>query len=112
MIRRPPRSTRTDTLFPYTTLFRSVLPRIAPQQIDDLFHEPCMPLADTSFWRRRPAWQLRHERAAVGVECGAGYGRGIVRHHEQRGLRAIVVGRDVAERNIGDRTSTRLNSSH
>src|SRR3546814_16841747 len=27
MIRRPPRSTRTDTLFPYTTLFRS--PRLA-----------------------------------------------------------------------------------
>src|SRR3546814_2075162 len=29
MIRRPPRSTRTDTLFPYTTLFRSktTLPR-------------------------------------------------------------------------------------
>src|SRR3546814_5060556 len=26
MIRRPPRSTRTDTLFPYTTLFRSVVP--------------------------------------------------------------------------------------
>src|SRR3546814_9682044 len=26
MIRRPPRSTRTDTLFPYTTLFRSYLP--------------------------------------------------------------------------------------
>src|SRR3546814_14048584 len=25
MIRRPPRSTRTDTLFPYTTLFRSYL---------------------------------------------------------------------------------------
>src|SRR3546814_10439114 len=27
MIRRPPRSTRTDTLFPYTTLFRSRLSR-------------------------------------------------------------------------------------
>src|SRR3546814_12983556 len=27
MIRRPPRSTRTDTLFPYTTLFRSVSAR-------------------------------------------------------------------------------------
>src|SRR3546814_6400108 len=27
MIRRPPRSTRTDTLFPYTTLFRSKLVR-------------------------------------------------------------------------------------
>src|SRR3546814_5353735 len=26
MIRRPPRSTRTDTLFPYTTLFRSIGP--------------------------------------------------------------------------------------
>src|SRR3546814_15916156 len=25
MLRRPPRSTRTDTLFPYTTLFRSLL---------------------------------------------------------------------------------------
>src|SRR3546814_15276611 len=31
MIRRPPRSTRTDTLFPYTTLFRSVL---GDQRID------------------------------------------------------------------------------
>src|SRR3546814_14299766 len=27
MIRRPPRSTRTDTLFPYTTLFRSYIAR-------------------------------------------------------------------------------------
>src|SRR3546814_6752112 len=31
MIRRPPRSTRTDTLFPYTTLFRSIsYPNDAP----------------------------------------------------------------------------------
>src|SRR3546814_8684161 len=28
MIRRPPRSTRTDTLFPYTTLFRSHVVRV------------------------------------------------------------------------------------
>src|SRR3546814_1375620 len=28
MIRRPPRATRTDTLFPYTTLFRSIFPGI------------------------------------------------------------------------------------
>src|SRR3546814_20806646 len=28
MIRRPPRSTRTDTLFPYTTLFRAVVGRL------------------------------------------------------------------------------------
>src|SRR3546814_1554406 len=30
MIRRPPRSTRTDTLFPYTTLFRSGLGHARP----------------------------------------------------------------------------------
>src|SRR3546814_12638068 len=36
MIRRPPRSTRTDTLFPYTTLFRSsVAPARRPAE-----HEP------------------------------------------------------------------------
>src|SRR3546814_9314465 len=38
MIRRPPRSTRTDTLFPYTTLFRS-LPRAVPAgRVVDLPH--------------------------------------------------------------------------
>src|SRR3546814_10811197 len=31
MIRRPPRSTRTDTLFPYTTLFRSAVDDRRPQ---------------------------------------------------------------------------------
>src|SRR3546814_3281623 len=33
MIRRPPRSTRTDTLFPYTTLFRSDQGRAGDQEI-------------------------------------------------------------------------------
>src|SRR3546814_6997154 len=32
MIRRPPRSTRTDTLFPYTTLFRSPEQRLGDAQ--------------------------------------------------------------------------------
>src|SRR3546814_16785885 len=32
MDRRPPRSTRTDTLFPYTTLFRSGIRRPCPQR--------------------------------------------------------------------------------
>src|SRR3546814_18327721 len=38
MIRRPPRSTRTDTLFPYTTLFRSdlTLVRMTPDLVYDL----------------------------------------------------------------------------
>src|SRR3546814_997975 len=35
MIRRPPRSTRTDTLFPYTTLFRSTL-RIGGMTIHEI----------------------------------------------------------------------------
>src|SRR3546814_8864502 len=34
MIRRPPRSTRTDTLFPYTTLFRSLSLSVDAYQID------------------------------------------------------------------------------
>src|SRR3546814_5543401 len=42
MIRRPPRSTRTDTLFPYTTLFRSlnaqVQVRIGSQTLESLVH--------------------------------------------------------------------------
>src|SRR3546814_11796341 len=44
IIRRPPRSTRTDTLFPYTTLFRSVF---------DHFHEAAAmwPLSDQSVTR-------------------------------------------------------------
>src|SRR3546814_3921318 len=37
MIRRPPRSTRTDTLFPYTTLFRSRVRPTAPRSSP---HEP------------------------------------------------------------------------
>src|SRR3546814_13560606 len=36
MIRRPPRSTRTDTLFPYTTLFRSGFDRVRQQVGEDL----------------------------------------------------------------------------
>src|SRR3546814_5851210 len=39
MIRRPPRSTRTDTLFPYTTLFRSnlVAPNSRSKQLNSFF---------------------------------------------------------------------------
>src|SRR3546814_17258005 len=38
MIRRPPRSTRTDTLFPYTTLFRSPNSGFPPTFEETLFH--------------------------------------------------------------------------
>src|SRR3546814_16715645 len=36
MIRLPPRSTRTDTLFPYTTLFRSASARLCPCKSIDI----------------------------------------------------------------------------
>src|SRR3546814_1419312 len=40
MIRRPPRSTRTDTLFPYTTLFRSALAKEGVSLRDDwVYHQ-------------------------------------------------------------------------
>src|SRR3546814_19622422 len=40
MIRRPPRSTRTDTLFPYTTLFRSVVNAYRCGQMDAQNQQP------------------------------------------------------------------------
>src|SRR3546814_14592586 len=43
MIRRPPRSTRTDTLFPYTTLFRSALKSLC-QALDGGEYERLAPL--------------------------------------------------------------------
>src|SRR3546814_7572437 len=62
MIRRPPRTTRTDTLFPYTTLFRSVpaallRPPLAahlPLQAD---HLPCR--ADGGAFHRHRARRRR-----------------------------------------------------
>src|SRR3546814_17058545 len=53
MIRRPPRSTRTDTLFPYTTLFRSVAVR---RQSDAL--------CDARVTSRRRRIDARHERGS------------------------------------------------
>src|SRR3546814_16914283 len=79
MIRRPPRSTRTDTLFPYTTLFRSVLggdrDRLAqPQRIG--FAEPgfrCAALAlvgdqgDRLAAATQPVGEVLVERRAAGA---------------------------------------------
>src|SRR3546814_16162432 len=49
-IRRPPRSTRTDTLFPYTTLFRSRIPTYPvrrPQlSLDRIYLSPQWEVAD------------------------------------------------------------------
>src|SRR3546814_15794030 len=90
MIRRPPRSTRTDTLFPYTTLFRSPRPRPGDQ-----FH---------------PAGSHPEMRSQqLGDRFGGPAFDGSFTHVD--GQDALPVGFD--ERALGtDRKSTRLNSSH
>src|SRR3546814_13829962 len=45
MIRRPPRSTRTNTLFPYTTLFRSISKLTRPSFLHNVFNEVITKLA-------------------------------------------------------------------
>src|SRR3546814_11227751 len=59
MIRRPPRSTRTDTLFPYTTLFRSDI-----GHIDRARAEP----PDAADARGQPC-HLRHELLVARLAC-------------------------------------------
>src|SRR3546814_7721862 len=63
MIRRPPRSTRTDTLFPYTTLFRSEfpVPVIRPQ-------------CQSRQWRRKRI-ELQESRIRPPVRANALFGR-------------------------------------
>src|SRR3546814_18901547 len=67
MIRRPPRSTRTDTLFPYTTLFRSHHVRVATPE------DPATSRFGEHFYEFLPrsmigsvksAWELERKRLA------------------------------------------------
>src|SRR3546814_10870825 len=71
MIRRPPRSTRTDTLFPYTTLFRSDRGR--------RFHKPAFHASERDGFKghrlhsfERPGMQ-RSEGHGVVVSRGSGF---------------------------------------
>src|SRR3546814_10702744 len=59
MIRRPPRSTRTDTLFPYTTLFRSAFADMGAQ-IDEAGHQ---------HRARRDIGAAPHDRAGNGAKA-------------------------------------------
>src|SRR3546814_16068276 len=76
MIRRPPRSTRTDTLFPYTTLFRSVAPASRPRP-NTSRHSAATHPATTArrqakspirYCRRPDSWTARSEERRVGKE--------------------------------------------
>src|SRR3546814_16495263 len=89
MIRRPPRSTRTDTLFPYTTLFRS--PVAAHAQVPEAGQRP----EDKESKADEDA--ARGDEANGPADLVAETLR--ARRQPERGDR-------------GDRKSTRLNSSH
>src|SRR3546814_10924727 len=98
MILRPPRSTRTDTLFPYTTLFRSYAQNVIEAWIKG---RTALRQAQGErnlgpHWLRGSAQPAASEyRRAVALENPRGF--------DHRGAPRAL------ER---DRTSTRLNSSH
>src|SRR3546814_18200181 len=60
MIRRPPRSTRTDTLFPYTTLFRSDNLRICALQSLQLCLRNASQAAEDCLWQRAASRSEEH----------------------------------------------------
>src|SRR3546814_17405479 len=97
MIRRPPRSTRTDTLFPYTTLFRSnaKMATAVVQKLIDSFVEENM--AGDRHETRQTLEFLDAQLAEREKQLRAA---------EQKRL-------DFEQQYLGqDRKSTRLNSSH
>src|SRR2546430_8293758 len=90
MIRRPPRS----TLFPYTTLFRSHLAAVAPKGITVAVTQ----LHGGKPWRSQPTGRYFEAARAALKEA---FGRDVV-----------VTGEGGSIPVVGDRKSTRLNSSH
>src|SRR3546814_5353627 len=114
MIRRPPRSTRTDTRFTYTTLFRSQQARIGigtavaearELQGDEL--EVAEILGDAG--RRLIALQAQAEAAIVAAQPLAPRLPLLQRHDDVAPWKIALGHRAVFGQ---DRKSTRLNSSH
>src|SRR3546814_15004491 len=99
MIRRPPRSTRTDTLFPYTTLFRSILEIEIPDFAGLL-------VADMA--REEGGTPTRVDRTDLGADlaefCGVGHDRQVAerREHIAAADRKTVDTRNHGFRNIAD----------
>src|SRR3546814_4170818 len=120
MIRRPPRSTLTDTLFPYTTLFRSFYEILAEACRNPLVAERFE--AQTAFYRegiRRLAALARPDVSSAELEA---YSDIMMACFIGLGHRTAVsppVDAEATSHNTAclmmralDRTSTRLNSSH
>src|SRR3546814_9559233 len=99
MIRRPPRSTRTDTLFPYTTLFRS---RFFLDDVQE--RNRCFRQGDIALVAILGPRQMRV--ALLEKDVGPAERQDFATPH--RGLKRKIEG----ERHQLDRKSTRLNSSH
>src|SRR3546814_2876693 len=107
MIRLPPRSTRTDTLFPYTTLFRSELHPGAlaqfPHRDQDMWQGA---LGDVEYLMN-VMWPLTPFTEDNGATIIWPRSHGVEALIEQPKEAPVV-----AEAEPGDRKSTRLNSSH
>src|SRR3546814_8848900 len=112
MIRRPPRSTRTDTLFPYTTLFRSRL--LQQRQLFLKLPDHLFPVS----WFGEPREGGR-KRGVVPATCDPG-----IEMQQAQAAQGLDQGQfATVERpkhlipfqqpaRLLDRKSTRLNSSH
>src|SRR3546814_19673269 len=98
MIRGPPRSTRTDTLFPYPTLFRSG----EIGGVDGPLGQGDATAEGGRFEREAGLAEMRAARGVGAVDAG-----GAQPHRPVRAARVVVRGIVVQ-----DRKSTRLNSSH
>src|SRR3546814_13885874 len=100
MIPRPPRSTRTDTLFPYTTLFRSLV------RITGGRDHAQSGFTDIEVGACRKAGREVHRQVIPSLDDG-------VAAVDQRAAdRLGLVSRSVEQGAAADRKSTRLNSSH
>src|SRR3546814_9955783 len=111
MIRRPPRSTRTDTLFPYTTLFRSVDAAIASMEGRRMTTgaETVVETKDKNTWDLYGPAQRRTFLFILFLTGTANYAdRNVIGVL----LEPIKAEFGVSATMLGDRKSTRLNSSH
>src|SRR3546814_3908062 len=98
MMRRSPRSTRTDTLFPYTTLFRA----------------PRDPHCRLVRFLARPVRQRLgvEQQDRIDIRRIIEFVAALLAERDRGEAHRLGVGRALGDRGSEDRTRTRLNSSH